>query len=420
MRGEVAAAGAEVLKGLLEGLGSAGRGRAQSVSPGSEGTPARSFLPCSGPSAWRELLLFAGSVGRAIRVGAAPGAPEPPRPLCAPALGVAPPRITRGTSGVTDTSVSRCGTVLARAVLGRDGLWQEHPGTGTSLPSLGRPCGALLFPVLSASTAQVSAWPQHDGPAALLLLPVRACSVPLAPGTACSRQSRVPHARNRVLCRGGSGGSQLGALVSRRHPELLRCDCVEVTWRGRKRRRDLLLFQGALAFAKRRCGTRFWLQHRVRLSELWVLCQEEEACACAQEDAALGLDCSCTLILVWPTSLCGVTFGSQEVKELWLDAILRQSSTAQGTRVTTLPSLNLLVSVLGLCRTPVTMTAQIIETLVQCQAKAQRHREEDCSRALAKQQESPSSKRTQMQLEPKVPEPEDSSEHADVQTGRML
>ncbi|XP_074708695.1 uncharacterized protein LOC141935909 [Strix uralensis] len=102
----------------------------------------------------------------------------------------------------------------------------------------------------------------------------------------------------------------------------LHCDCVEVSWRGRTRRRHHLLFQDALAIAKRRCGTSFWLQHRVRLSELWVLCSEKAACGCAQEETALGLDCCRTLIRIWPSSFRVVTFCSQERKELWLDATL--------------------------------------------------------------------------------------------------
>ncbi|XP_068792587.1 T-cell activation Rho GTPase-activating protein-like [Struthio camelus] len=73
------------------------------------------------------------------------------------------------------------------------------------------------------------------------------------------------------------------------------------------------------------CGSTFRLKHRVRLSELWVLCRQEAAVAAGPEDdeEVFGLKCSQTLILVWPSSLCVVTFGSPEVKQLWLDAILR-------------------------------------------------------------------------------------------------
>ncbi|XP_068792580.1 LOW QUALITY PROTEIN: rho GTPase-activating protein 20-like [Struthio camelus] len=72
------------------------------------------------------------------------------------------------------------------------------------------------------------------------------------------------------------------------------------------------------------CGSTFRLKHRVRLSELWVLCRQEAAVAAGPEDdeEVFGLKCSQTLILVWPSSLCVVTFGSPEVKQLWLDAIL--------------------------------------------------------------------------------------------------
>ena len=60
-----------------------------------------------------------------------------------------------------------------------------------------------------------------------------------------------------------------------------------------------------------RCGSIFWLKHRVRLSELWVLCSEEAAAARPEEEEeeVFGLKCSRTLILVWPTNLCVVTFG---------------------------------------------------------------------------------------------------------------
>ncbi|XP_068794450.1 rho GTPase-activating protein 20-like [Struthio camelus] len=73
-----------------------------------------------------------------------------------------------------------------------------------------------------------------------------------------------------------------------------------------------------------RCGSSFWLKHRVRLSELWVLCGEDEVARGREEAAAeLGIKCSNALILAWPTNLCVVTFGSQEVKELWLSTLLR-------------------------------------------------------------------------------------------------
>ncbi|XP_074720016.1 uncharacterized protein LOC141941352 isoform X1 [Strix uralensis] len=168
------------------------------------------------------------------------------------------------------------------------------------------------------------------------------------------------------------------------------------------------------------CGTSFWLQRRVRLSELWVLCSEKAACGCAQEDTALGLDYCRTLVLVWPISFREVTFCSQERRELWLDAILRQRSRAQEMQASTLPSIHLLVNILGLGGSPVTLTAQSIKALVQCQAKSIPHH---CSqsprhgeihrRALAEQQ-------VQEQLEPKVPEPEDGRAYADVQTELCL
>ncbi|XP_074682171.1 uncharacterized protein LOC141924142 isoform X2 [Strix aluco] len=101
---------------------------------------------------------------------------------------------------------------------------------------------------------------------------------------------------------------------------------------------------------------------------------------------------------------------------LCLFPVHRQRSRAQEMQVSTLPSIHLLVNILGLSGSPVTLTAQTIEALVQCQAKSIPHH---CSqsprhgevhrRALAEQQ-------VQEQLEPKVPEPEDGRAHADVQT----
>ncbi|XP_074705079.1 uncharacterized protein LOC141933900 [Strix aluco] len=57
---------------------------------------------------------------------------------------------------------------------------------------------------------------------------------------------------------------------------------------------------------------------------------------------------------------------------------------------------------------PVTLTAQTIEALVQCQAKTPRHGE-DLRTALAEQQ-------VREQLEPKASEPEEGRAHAGVQT----
>ncbi|XP_026722724.1 uncharacterized protein LOC113490446 isoform X2 [Athene cunicularia] len=180
--------------------------------------------------------------------------------------------------------------------------------------------------------------------------------------------------------------------------------------------RHLLLFQDALAIDKRRLGTRFWLQHRVCLSELWVLYSEKPACGCEEEETALGLECCNTLILIWPSCFCVVTFISQERKEFWLDAILRQRSRAQEMQVTPLPSTGLLVKVLGLSGSPVMLTAPTVKALVQCQAKSIPHHcpqtprhEEDLRRALDEEQ-------AQELMEPKAPEPEEGRAHAAVQT----
>ncbi|XP_062429112.1 T-cell activation Rho GTPase-activating protein-like [Rhea pennata] len=107
----------------------------------------------------------------------------------------------------------------------------------------------------------------------------------------------------------------LPALVSSGSPQLLLALCAQVTRHGRMRRSHLLLFPHALAIAAFKCSSTFWLKHRVRLSELWVLCSEEVAAARPDdEEEVFGLRCSRTLVLVWPTNLCVVTFGSQEAE----------------------------------------------------------------------------------------------------------
>ncbi|XP_068792581.1 LOW QUALITY PROTEIN: uncharacterized protein [Struthio camelus] len=98
---------------------------------------------------------------------------------------------------------------------------------------------------------------------------------------------------------------------------LARMECWLQLWAA-QHKRDMELQERA------QCGSTFRLKHRVRLSELWVLCRQEAAVAAGPEDdeEVFGLKCSQTLILVWPSSLCVVTFGSPEVKQLWLDTIL--------------------------------------------------------------------------------------------------
>ncbi|XP_062429089.1 T-cell activation Rho GTPase-activating protein-like [Rhea pennata] len=64
-----------------------------------------------------------------------------------------------------------------------------------------------------------------------------------------------------------------------------------------------------------RWGSTFLLKHRVPLSELWVLCGEDEA-ACGREDEEVfGLKCANSLVLVWPGDVCVVTFRRGQSKQ---------------------------------------------------------------------------------------------------------
>ncbi|XP_068792593.1 uncharacterized protein [Struthio camelus] len=161
-----------------------------------------------------------------------------------------------------------------------------------------------------------------------------------------------------------------------------------------------------------RCGSSFWLKHRVRLSELWVLCGEDEVARGREEAAAeLGIKCSNALILAWPTNLCVVTFGSQEVKELWLSTLLRQRRGAREPRVTRLASIRLLAKVVGVYNHSVTLTAKTIETLISVEPawlKIQRRREA-VGRALARA-------KAQRRTQPPTPELGAGRAHAEGHT----
>ncbi|XP_064364167.1 LOW QUALITY PROTEIN: T-cell activation Rho GTPase-activating protein-like [Dromaius novaehollandiae] len=185
--------------------------------------------------------------------------------------------------------------------------------------------------------------------------------------------------RHRAIA-GQRGQRQLSA---RRSPQLLLSHRAQVTRHQRTQHRHLLLFPHAVAIASFKRGSTFRLKHRVRLSELWVPCREEAVAAARpeDEDEVFGPKCSQTLILVWPTGLCVVTFGSQEVKPLWLDTILSQSQGAPGARVTRLPSLRLLTTVVGFYGPEVSLTARTVEALILAQAEAKKCPRADSSAA---------------------------------------
>ncbi|XP_025926782.1 uncharacterized protein LOC112968567 [Apteryx rowi] len=98
-----------------------------------------------------------------------------------------------------------------------------------------------------------------------------------------------------------------------RSPWLLLSERVQVTRHQRTRDRHLLLFSDAIA--RFRCGSTFLLKQRVPLSDLWVLCgKDETVCSCEDEEDVFGLKCANSLVLVWTTKVCVVTFRSQEAK----------------------------------------------------------------------------------------------------------
>ncbi|XP_062429085.1 T-cell activation Rho GTPase-activating protein-like [Rhea pennata] len=165
----------------------------------------------------------------------------------------------------------------------------------------------------------------------------------------------APGASHGLAGRGASRPpAPLGALVSRRSPQLLLCDRVQVTRHQQTRDRDLLLFPNTIAVASFRWGSTFLLKHRVPLSELWVLCGEDEA-ACGREDEEVfGLKCANSLVLVWPGDVCVVTF--------------RRSGGAQETRVTRLASLRFLVKVVGFYCPSALLSARTVEVLISAEA----------------------------------------------------
>ncbi|XP_068794828.1 uncharacterized protein [Struthio camelus] len=183
-----------------------------------------------------------------------------------------------------------------------------------------------------------------------------------------------------------------------RSSELLLSSRVKVTRHHRTKDRHLLLFPDAIAIASFKCGSTFLLKHRVPLSELWVLCSKDEVAGGGRkgEEEVFGLKCSNTLILAWPTNLRVVTFSSQELKELWISTILRQSPGAQVTR---LMSLRVLVKVVGCCGPPYYV-------------KSQRQREA-VGRAPAGAR---AQRQMRMPMQPQMPEPGEGREHAEGQT----
>ncbi|XP_068792503.1 T-cell activation Rho GTPase-activating protein-like [Struthio camelus] len=183
---------------------------------------------------------------------------------------------------------------------------------------------------------------------------------PGTPGSPGDRGHVAPGARVGLV---GGGASRrpapLGAFVSRRSPQLLLSDRAQVTRHQRTRDRHLLLLADAIAIATFKWGSTFLLKHRVPLSELWVLCGEDEA-ACGraeqeeEEEEVFGLKCANTLILVWPSDLCVVTF--------------RQSPGAPEPRLTRLTSLRLLVKAVGFHGPRGSLSARTVEALISAEA----------------------------------------------------
>ncbi|XP_062429047.1 uncharacterized protein LOC134138865 [Rhea pennata] len=199
-----------------------------------------------------------------------------------------------------------------------------------------------------------------------------------APGT--QRESAVPRARHGLFSRRASRSPQPpNTFVSRRSPELLLRDRVWVTRRRRTTQRHLLLFPDAVAVASLKFRSTFCLRHRVCLSQLWVVSGEDEAASEREErvldedededEEVFSLSRQNTLILIWPSDLCAVTFWSREGKERWLQAMLSRGS--QGPRVTRLPSLRVLMEAISFSRPGV--TAETARKLILADAEAKQY-----------------------------------------------
>ncbi|CAM9911471.1 unnamed protein product, partial [Bubo scandiacus] len=142
--------------------------------------------------------------------------------------------------------------------------------------------------------------------------------------------------------------------------------------RGRKRsERRLLLLQEELVVAKLQHGTTLRPQLRLALDQLWVLSSGKQAAGEVKEEEEESSDEDGTsIVLIWPTGTCVATFGSRELKQLWVGKLLGTPEGAKGARVTSVPSIKLLQKELSRHRGWRTFSARSLQRLMEGQAEA--------------------------------------------------
>ncbi|XP_040977634.1 uncharacterized protein LOC115337575, partial [Aquila chrysaetos chrysaetos] len=140
--------------------------------------------------------------------------------------------------------------------------------------------------------------------------------------------------------------------------------------RGRKRsERRLLLLQEEVVVAKLQRGTTLRPQLRLALDQLWVLSSGKEAAGEEKEEEEGSDEDRTSIILIWPTSSCVATFGSQALKEQWVGTLLGTPGGAKRARVTRLPSLRPLEKELSCRHAWRTFSARSLERLMEGHAE---------------------------------------------------
>ncbi|CAM9644409.1 unnamed protein product, partial [Bubo scandiacus] len=143
--------------------------------------------------------------------------------------------------------------------------------------------------------------------------------------------------------------------------------------RGRRRsERRLLLLQEELVVAKLRRGTTLRPQLRLALDQLWVLSSGKEAAGDIKEEEEEegSNEDGTSILLMWPSGTCVVTFGSRALKQLWLGKLLGTPEGATGARVTNVPSIKLLQKELSRRHGWRTFSARSLERLMEGQTEA--------------------------------------------------
>ncbi|XP_026723772.1 uncharacterized protein LOC113491210 [Athene cunicularia] len=151
-------------------------------------------------------------------------------------------------------------------------------------------------------------------------------------------------------------------------PELLLRQRVRVTQGRTKRKRDLLLSRDTLVIAKSKRGSAPCPQHCLALGQLQVLSSKIGEAGDGpkeQEDKSTN-----SLVLVWPSGSCVVTFHSRAEKELWVSALQGPPEGVEGARVTQLPSITAPMKELSRRKAVTTLRASSLERLVEGPAKA--------------------------------------------------